>query len=127
MEVLSNEQLKKLLSRKLSLLRKKSGKTIEATADSLDMDFSEYYRMLRGKNLPQLRTLLRFSKRYGVTLDWWFKELRKIPPEISENIKRLHRKNIESKVLNALRQLDTRHQEVVLDTVQSLIRRTKSS
>ncbi|MDR1322918.1 MAG: helix-turn-helix transcriptional regulator [Candidatus Margulisbacteria bacterium] len=123
-EEFTNEQLKELLSRKLAMLRKRSGQTIEATADSLDMDFSEYYRMLRGKNMPQLRTLLRFSRRYGVTLDWWFDGVEMIPPAAARHVLRLQSKNLEGQIVSLLRRLDARFQEVLLDTAKSLVKKT---
>jgi transcriptional regulator with XRE-family HTH domain len=126
-EEFTNEQLKELLSRKLAMLRKQSGQTIEATADSLDMDFSEYYRMLRGKNMPQLRTLLRFSRRYGVTLDWWFDEVEMIPPVVEHRVLRLQSKNLEGQIVSLLRRLDVRFQEVLLDMAKSLVKKTEKA
>ncbi|MDR1452865.1 MAG: helix-turn-helix transcriptional regulator [Candidatus Margulisbacteria bacterium] len=122
---ITNERLKRLLSRKLALLRKKSGQTIEATADSLDMDPSEYYRMLCGKNLPHLLTLLRFSRKYGVTLDWWFDGVEMVPPMAQRQMLRLQSKNLEGQIVLLLRRLDVRFQEVLLDTAKSLVRKTE--
>ena len=124
-EEFTNEQLKELLSRKLAMLRKQSGQTIEATADSLHRVFSEYYRMLRGKNMPQLRTLLRFSRKYGVTLDWWFDEVEMIPPATERQVLRLQSKNLEGQIVSLLRRLEVRFQEVLLETAKSLVRKTE--
>jgi transcriptional regulator with XRE-family HTH domain len=77
---ITNEELKKLLSGKLALLRQNSGQTVEATAFDLGMDYSEYYRLLRGDRLPHLRTLLRINKKYGLNMDWWFNAREKLPP-----------------------------------------------
>ncbi|MDR1997372.1 MAG: helix-turn-helix domain-containing protein [Candidatus Margulisbacteria bacterium] len=126
-EEITNEQLKKLLSYKLVMLREQSGQTVEATAASLDMDLSEYYRLLRGSNLPHLRTLLRISQKYNVTLDWWFDGLNTVSPQVARNVERLRRKSLEEQLLSFLRALDTKLQEAVLDLARSLARKTKKN
>ena len=77
---ITNEELKELISQKLALLRQNSRQTVEATAFDLGMDYSEYYRLLRGERLPHLRTLLRINKKYGISMDWWFNKLEGKPP-----------------------------------------------
>ncbi|MDR1997637.1 MAG: helix-turn-helix domain-containing protein [Candidatus Margulisbacteria bacterium] len=116
---ITNEDLKKLLSKKLELLRKDSGQTLEATADSLDMDLSEYFRLLKGQRLPHLRNLLRLNKKYGVSLDWWFNELEEIPanPEQTRN------KNTAAQIASLLQKLEPGLQEAVLAMLKTFVKK----
>jgi transcriptional regulator with XRE-family HTH domain len=83
---------------------------MEVAADSLDMDVSAYYMLLSGKRLPHIKTLLRLNRKYGVTLDWWFKELRETPSGKTDT----RAEAIASEILNNLRKLDTRGQKTLL-------------
>ncbi|MDR1114039.1 MAG: hypothetical protein LBL50_02990 [Candidatus Margulisbacteria bacterium] len=74
-ERINDAELKALFSKKLQLLRRNSRKTIEETADFLDLEYAQYYRLLQGQRLPHLVTLFNISKAYGLDLNWWFKEL----------------------------------------------------
>ncbi|MDR1324151.1 MAG: helix-turn-helix domain-containing protein [Candidatus Margulisbacteria bacterium] len=113
---LTNTELKKFLSKKLEGLRKHSGQTIEATADSLDMAVSEYFRFLKGQRLPHLLTLLRLSKKYGVTLDWWFNELDALPG----NKVAFRQKTFELRVLSLLKKFPPPAQNAALDVLAAL-------
>jgi transcriptional regulator with XRE-family HTH domain len=112
--------LGKLISNKLNFLRKSSGQTNEATADSLDLDLSEFYKLLRGKRIPHLMTLLRINQKYGVTMDWWFSELE----ETSRDKLHIRSKALELQILNTIRKLDIRFQEIAFDIVKTLRKRT---
>ncbi|GBR76822.1 helix-turn-helix XRE-family transcriptional regulators [Candidatus Termititenax persephonae] len=116
---ITNAEIKKLLSKKLATLRKDSGQTLEATADELNLDLSEYFRILKGQRLPQLRTLLRINKKYGLNMDWWFKELE----ETAVNEKHFRQKAIEAQLLSLLRKLDLGSQEVVLSLARALVKK----
>jgi transcriptional regulator with XRE-family HTH domain len=109
-EDISNDYLKKLFSRKLALLRETSAQTMEAVAESLDMDVSAYYMLLSGKRLPHIKTLLRLNRKYGVTMDWWFKELQ----ETSSNKTNTRIEAIAAETLNNLRKLDSKGQKILL-------------
>ncbi|MDR1997086.1 MAG: helix-turn-helix domain-containing protein [Candidatus Margulisbacteria bacterium] len=115
---ISDDDLKKLFSEKLSLLRKNSGHTMEAIADSLDLDKSEYFRFLKGLRLPHLRTLLRISRKYGVTLDWWFKELDDLPRDKNS----MRQKTFELQALSALRKFRPEKRPGVLAALKILAR-----
>jgi transcriptional regulator with XRE-family HTH domain len=116
---ITNADIKKLLSKKLAALRKDSGQTLEATADELDLDLSEYFRILKGQRLPQLRTLLRINKKYGLNMDWWFKELE----EAVVDEKHFRQKTIAAQLLGLLRRLDLGSQEVVLALTRILVKK----
>jgi transcriptional regulator with XRE-family HTH domain len=121
---LTNAELKKLLSKKLETLRKHSGQTIEATADSLDMAVSEYFRFLKGQRLPHLLTLLRLSKKYGVTLDWWFNELDALP---AGNKAAFRRKTFELRTLSLLKKFSPATQNAALDVLAALAKNFSTS
>jgi len=119
-EEITNDHLKKLFSQKLALLRKVSKQTMEATADSLDMDVSEYYMLLSGKRLPHIKTLFRINEKYGVTMDWWFKEIR----EKAKTKTDTHAEAIQSELLGNLHKLDKRDKETLLNISRVLVKKT---
>jgi transcriptional regulator with XRE-family HTH domain len=112
---LTNEQLKKLLSKKLALLRQKNKQTIEATALDLGMNFSEYYRLLKGDRLPHLLTLLKINRKYDLNMDWWFSELKN--KTAAQNI---HKKAEDFLLLSNYHKLDEQARQVVLDMLKNL-------
>ena len=119
-EKITNEVLKKLISEKMEFLRKNSSETNEAAADSLDIDLSEFYRILKGHRLPHLKTLLRINQKYGMKLDWWFSELADAP--LSKN--QIRQRAFEMQILTLLKKLDGRFQEFTLNMLRDLVRKT---
>ncbi|MDR2428991.1 MAG: helix-turn-helix domain-containing protein [Candidatus Margulisbacteria bacterium] len=117
---INSEILKKLISEKMEFLRKHSGETNEAAADTLDIDLSEFYRILKGHRLPHLKTLLRISKKYGVNLDWWFSEL----DETALNKTAIRRKAFESQIVNLIKKLDVQTQKAILAMLKILTEKT---
>ena len=114
----SDNNLKKLFSEKLAMLRKESGQTMEAEADSLDLYKSEYFRFLSGSRLPHLRTLLHISKKYGVTLDWWFRELETLPRDRVA----FRQKAFELRTLSLLKKFPAKAQNAILDVLAALVK-----
>jgi transcriptional regulator with XRE-family HTH domain len=118
---MSVKDLKNIVSKKLTLLLKNSGKTLEATAYALDMPLGQYYRLLKGQCLPLLPTFIHISKVYGLSLDWWFKDTalprKKLKP--AQN-------STEYQIFKILKGLETGDQKIVLATVQTLARRLKA-
>ncbi|MDR1997781.1 MAG: helix-turn-helix transcriptional regulator [Candidatus Margulisbacteria bacterium] len=119
MDILDTNELKKLISRKMTLLLEKSGKTIEATAYDLDMEFSQYYRLLRGQRLPILPTLLRFNKLYGVNMDWWFAGVDYVPPPRQT---RTRANPLELQLIHAFRKLNDKSQKTAVAVLRTLAR-----
>jgi transcriptional regulator with XRE-family HTH domain len=113
---ITNDALKELLSQKLALLRQNSKQTVEATAFDLGMDYSEYYRLLRGERLPHLRTLLRINKKYGISMDWWFNKLEGKPPI------KLNKRAVEFELLNNYNKLNVHTRKVIFAMLKSLAR-----
>jgi transcriptional regulator with XRE-family HTH domain len=74
------QNLKTLISKKLGQLRSKNHKTLEESADFLDLDYAQYYRLLKGRQLPHLATLMRVNQAYGLDMNWWFKDFAKTKP-----------------------------------------------
>ncbi|MDR1113684.1 MAG: helix-turn-helix domain-containing protein [Candidatus Margulisbacteria bacterium] len=109
-------ELKKLISKKLTLLLKSSGKTIEATAYELGMDFSQYYRLLKGQRMPLLPTLLRINKIYGVTMNWWFEDVDKIP----ERLTKTNKNPLEFQLLNTFKKLNCKTQKTAVAVLKAL-------
>ncbi|MDR1323556.1 MAG: helix-turn-helix domain-containing protein [Candidatus Margulisbacteria bacterium] len=115
---INSEILKKLISEKMEFLRKNSGETNEVAADSLDIDLSEFYRILKGHRLPHLKTLLRISKKYGVSLDWWFSEL----DETTLDRTAIRQRAFESQIASRIKKLDVRTQKAVLAMLKILVK-----
>ncbi|GBR73740.1 helix-turn-helix XRE-family transcriptional regulators [Candidatus Termititenax aidoneus] len=115
---MTNEILKKLISGKLEFLRKNSGETNEAAADSLDIDLSEFYRILKGHRLPHLKTLLRINRKYGVSMDWWFSEL----DGAARDKTPVRQKAFELQIAGLVKKLDAKTQEAVLAMLKILVK-----
>jgi transcriptional regulator with XRE-family HTH domain len=113
----TNEVLKKLISEKLDFLRKNSGETNEAAADSLDIDLSEFYRILKGHRLPHLSTLLRINQKYGVSMDWWFSELDGTAQTP------VRQKAFELQISSLVKKLDAKTQAAVLAMLKILVQK----
>jgi transcriptional regulator with XRE-family HTH domain len=109
----TNEELKKIVSRKLELLRQQNAQTIDSAAYELDMDRSEFFRILKGKRLPMLRSMFRISKKYGVSMDWWFEEVDRLPQHsVKEPLK--------SHLLRAFKKLDPKSQSNIVIMIKAL-------
>ena len=108
------KHLKEITSRKLALLLKNSGKTLEATAYDLNIPLSQYYRLLKGQCLPLLPTFLNISRVYGVSLDWWFQNSK--PPKTVKT----HKNLLEYKLLKAFKKLDAKSQKSAVGILNAL-------
>jgi transcriptional regulator with XRE-family HTH domain len=118
---LNDENLKQIISKKLEMLRKQSGLTMERTAHDLEMDTSEYFRILKGQRVPLLRSMIRFSRKYNVSLDWWFEDL-KLPQKQIEPVKN----PLEYQVFKILKGLDAKGQKIALATLKALTKNLKN-
>jgi transcriptional regulator with XRE-family HTH domain len=114
--------LKKTISRKLTILQEKSGKTIEATAYDLDMHFSQYYRLLKGQRLPILPTLLRINKLYGLNMDWWFAGVDYVPPPRQTTPSK---NPLEFQLLYSFKKLNNKAQKTAVTILKTLARNWK--
>jgi len=113
---ISNTDLKKLFSQKLSWLHKKHKKGIEETALDLNLDYAQYYMLLKGNRLPQLRTLVNINKIYGLSMDWWFCDLDKISARQQE---KSEKKIMEFELLSNFNKLDKNAKAVVLQLLKN--------
>ncbi|MDR1453509.1 MAG: helix-turn-helix domain-containing protein [Candidatus Margulisbacteria bacterium] len=114
--------LKKIISQKLAFLLKYSGKTIEATAYELGMDFSQYYRLLKGQRLPMLPTLLRVNKLYGVDMNWWFVDIGKAARPVIR-----HSGNpLEYQLVNSFKKLSRPAQKTAVSMLKAMARNLKA-
>jgi transcriptional regulator with XRE-family HTH domain len=115
---ITSATLKKLLSQKLTLLREKSGETIEETAFDLGLDTSDYFKFLKGQRLPHLLTLIRFGQKYGVSLGWWFTELDK------DHLDKTQTKNssLELRIARIIGRLDERLQKAALAMLKASVK-----
>jgi transcriptional regulator with XRE-family HTH domain len=113
-----NQELKILISKKLQQLREKSKQTLEEEAYFLDLDYAQYYRILKGTSLPGLETLIKINQAYGLDMNWWFNETTKIPEKMKAQIKQ-RKENLE--VLSGYNKLDDRAREFVRKMLKNLV------
>ena len=118
----TSEDIKQIISRKLELLRQQGGQTIDGAAAELNMDRSEFFRILKGQRLPMLTSMVRISKKYGVSLDWWFEDTDKIP----ERLNRARYSPREYQLLKIFKKLNDRAQNTVLATLKTLARNLRN-
>jgi len=118
---LTNADLKQLLSKKLAFLRQNSRQTIENTALDLGMNFSEYYRLLKGDRLPHLLTLLKINRKYDLSMDWWFRDFPKDSPE------KIRRKAEDFLLLSNYHKLDNPAKAVVQDMLKNLAKNRRKA
>ena len=118
---MDTKNLKKAISAKLAYLLKNSGRTLEATAYSLDMHLSQYYKLLKGERLPSMPTLMRINKLYDINMDWWFKDIKEVPSPRHRELKN----PLEFQLVNTFKKLNPHAQKTVLATVKTLARRLK--
>jgi transcriptional regulator with XRE-family HTH domain len=110
------QNLKTLISKKLGQLRSKNHKTLEESADFLDLDYAQYYRLLKGQQLPHLATLIRINQAYGLDMNWWFKDFAKtklqtahaVPPASAQEL------------LERFSQLDHKSRKILLKMLRRL-------
>jgi transcriptional regulator with XRE-family HTH domain len=113
----TDKELKHLISQKLKQLRKKSGKTLEETAQDLDLDYSIFYNLYNGRRLPRLTTLVKLSRRYGLPVEYWFKDLARMPPK---NTTWVERRAVEFNLLKNFNRLDKQTRKVMSRILQKL-------
>jgi transcriptional regulator with XRE-family HTH domain len=112
-----NQELKALISRKLRQLREKSKQTLEEEAYFLDLDYAQYYRILKGTSLPGLETLIKINQAYGLDMNWWFGEAAKISEKMMAQIKQ-RKENLE--ILSSYNKLNDRAREFVRKMLKNL-------
>jgi transcriptional regulator with XRE-family HTH domain len=112
----SGDDLKLIVSKKLQQLREKSQKTLEETARELNLDVTQYIRLLRGVRLPRLDTMININKVYGLSLDWWFSEVYGKPAKDEAIVD----KSLEVELVENFKGLNTVCKEVVLSMITNL-------
>ena len=119
-EEITPDIIKKTISRKLEFLRKHSGETNEAAADSLNIDLSEFYRILKGHRMPKLSTFLRINQKYEMKLDWWFNDLVEALPDKNK----FRQRAFELQIAGLVKKLDAKTQRAVLAMLKVLTEKT---
>jgi transcriptional regulator with XRE-family HTH domain len=120
-ELITARDLKLLISKKLRLLRERSKKTLENSAEDLNLDYAQYCRMLKGTALPHLVTLAKINKFYNLDMNWWFKE----PRGCAQDKVRVREKTLEFELISSFQKLDIRTKEIVLEMINNLSKKRK--
>ena len=114
------KELKTLISGKLKQIRKDSGHSIEKMAVEIGLDYSSFYKVYSGKNLPRLVTLFQISHVYGIPVEFWFKTLQKYTSNEKENVEQKIR---EFDILQVFDKLDVNISEVILKLLKGYLRK----
>ena len=121
---LLEDNLKKLISKKLNQLRENSKETLEKTADFLDLNYSQYYRLLQGTQLPHLATLIKINQAYGLDMNWWFADLAEVkPPALSRTD--ISRRAAEKELLNNFHKLDGQARKNLQKLLKNMLKKYK--
>ena len=112
----SDADIKKIISEKLQQLREKSQKTLEKTAQELNLDVTQYQRLLKGDRLPRLDTMININKAYNLSLDWWFGEFYGKSVDKSTIINNA----LITELVENFNNLDSNYQEAVLGMIANL-------
>jgi hypothetical protein len=68
-----------------------------------------------------MRSMIRFSRKYEVSLDWWFEDM-KLPQKQIEPVKN----PLEYQVFKILKGLDARGRKITLATLKALTKNLKN-
>ena len=120
-KAISDDELKLLISKKLRQLRAQSQKTIEETANDLDLDITQYMRLLKGVRLPHLATLVNINKLYGLNMDWWFTEML----DNKKDKNKITNRHLEFELLSSFRKLSLSQKELLLGMINNLPKNQK--
>jgi transcriptional regulator with XRE-family HTH domain len=118
-KAITDVYLKNLISKKMQQLHKKTRKTIEETAYFLDLDYAQYYRILKGQALPHLATLVRINQAYGLDMNWWFNELGDLPVLSAKNEAKTRQSAADHELLMRFHNLAPETQSFLLKMLKS--------
>ncbi|MDR1453000.1 MAG: helix-turn-helix domain-containing protein [Candidatus Margulisbacteria bacterium] len=116
------KELKILISSKLKQIRKQSGNTIEQMAEEIGIEYTNFWNLYSGVNLPRLSTLFQLSKTYNFPIGYWFEGLEKLT--VKEKAAARQKTKL-ANLLNVYQKLDENTQDVVLNILKSHARRRK--
>ncbi|MDR1323349.1 MAG: helix-turn-helix domain-containing protein [Candidatus Margulisbacteria bacterium] len=110
------KELKTLISNKLKQIRKQSGNTLEQMAEEIGIEYTNFWNLYSGANLPRLTTLFQLSKTYNFPIGYWFEGLEKLTAK-EKAVAREKTKLTD--LLNVYQKLDENTQDVVLNLLKS--------
>jgi transcriptional regulator with XRE-family HTH domain len=119
------QNLKTLISKKLRQLRENSSETLEKTADFLDLNYSQYYRLLQGTQLPHLATLMKINQAYGLNMDWWFEDFAEIRTTKVLTKETITQKAAERELLNNFNKLDARSRKALQKILKTMLKKRR--
>ncbi|MDR1997127.1 MAG: helix-turn-helix transcriptional regulator [Candidatus Margulisbacteria bacterium] len=117
------QELKAVISGKLKQIRADNDHSIEKMAEETDLEYTAFYNIYSGRNLPRLPTLIQISQTYAIPMEFWFRNITELkPPEKKENI---HRSGLELDILRVFARLDAVTRDVILKILKGYIRKPK--
>ena len=117
-----DRELKALISAKLKQIRKDSDHSIEKMAAEIGLEYTAFYNIYNGRNLPRLLTLIQISQTYNIPLDFWFKDLGSAGKEEKETPLL---SNPQHDILRVFAKLDDNTKNVVLNILKGYVRKPK--
>ena len=118
------QELRALISSKLKEIRKKSGNTIEAMSEEIGIQYTNFWNVYSGANLPRLSTLAQISRTYNLPISYWFEDMDKISPKRQAEVQK---KTKTVDMLTTYEKLDENTQEVILKILKSYVNKRKHS
>jgi transcriptional regulator with XRE-family HTH domain len=111
--------LKALISGKLKQVRQEQELTLESMAEQTGLDYTSFYRIYSGINLPKLITLLQISKTYAIPMEYWFKDV--------ENFNAPRKNKLKQKMANlelwqVFQKLDGTAREIIAKMLKSYVK-----
>lgn len=119
-KAIAEKELKTLISGKLKEIRKDSGHSIEKMAAEIGLDYSSFYKVYSGYNLPRLITLYQISNIYGIPVEFWFSTLQKYTVKKKDTIEQKMR---EYDILQIFNKLDADTAQVILKVLKGYLRK----
>jgi transcriptional regulator with XRE-family HTH domain len=116
------KELTGLISKELQRIRRERCLTLENMADQTGLDYTSFYRIYSGINLPKLITLLQISKTYFIPMEYWFKEVENFAPARKLRLKQ-NRANLE--LLHTINKLDDAARTVIIKMLKSYVQKMK--
>ncbi|MDR1997350.1 MAG: helix-turn-helix transcriptional regulator [Candidatus Margulisbacteria bacterium] len=114
------KELKALISSELKRIRKEKGLTLEAMADQAGLEYTSFYRIYSGGNLPKLITLLQISRAYAIPMEYWFKDIENFGTAKKAG---LQQKLADLDLLQTLNRLDASAKEVISKMLKSYVKK----
>jgi transcriptional regulator with XRE-family HTH domain len=116
------KELKALIGGKLKRICQEQSLTLENMADQTGLDYTSFYRIYSGANLPKLITLLQISKTYAIPMEYWFKDIENFDAVRKNKIKQ---KMADLDLMQVFQKLDGSARKIIVQMLKSYVEKNK--